>query len=233
MLTIIQNDPEVPLSNYADALACFGVPYRVVPAYRGDALPSALDCRAVVVLGGAIGVHDTQAYPFLNRVKACITACLQTETPYLGLCLGGQLLADLTGGQVVSNRWEEHGTLPIDLTAAGGASPLFHGIPTTFPTFQWHHDSFDLPTGGTLLASSSACSHQAFSLQGKAFGLQFHPEMVESVIVDWCRWAPDTSKETNRFLSEFTAKKTAYMTASWQILENFLRIAGVLPDNQA
>lgn len=233
MLTILQNDPEVPLGNYADALTCFGVPWHMVSAYRGDTIPSARDCSAVVVLGGAMSVHDTESYPFLQSVKACISQCLQTETPYLGLCLGGQLLADLAGGQVVSHRWEEQGVLPVDLTADGMVSPLFHGVATPFPTFQWHHDSFDLPIGGVLLASSPICRHQAFSLQGKAFGLQFHPEMVESVIADWCRWTPATAKNTDRFLSDFAAIKTAYMAASWKILENFLRIAGVLPEDQA
>ena len=233
MLTIIQNDPEVPLGNYAEALTAFGVPYRVLPAFSGAPLPAIADCSALMVLGGAMSVHETDKFPFLSGVKNLIRDALAQGTPYLGLCLGGQLLADAAGAMVACNRWEELGTLPVHLNRAGESSPLFAGVPSPFPTFQWHHDSFDLPNGALLLASSPACPHQAFSLGRTAFGLQFHPEMIPPVIADWCRWSPETGAASARILADFFEAQEAYLAAGWQILRNFLRLAGMVPGNQA
>ena len=233
MLHVIQNDPEVPLGNYAQALNAFGVNYRTVSAFAGESLPSVESCAGLVVLGGAMGVHETAKHPFLLEVKGLIRDCLAQDIPYLGLCLGGQLLAEVAGARVISNRWEESGTLPVHLTAEGEASPLFNGIPTPFFSFQWHHDSFDIPEGGTLLASSPACPHQAFSLGSTAFGLQFHPEMLDTVIDDWCRWEPATLAVADEMLKTFRAVQQEYLAASWQLLENFLVCGGILRGDQA
>jgi GMP synthase (glutamine-hydrolysing) len=234
MLIVIQNDPEVPLGNYAACLASLPVDYAVVNAAAGEPLPAAVDGTALLVLGGAMGVGDVAGFPFLLGVKELIRQCLQQGIPYLGLCLGGQLLAEVAGGRVVSNRWEELGTLPVQLTSEGERSPLFAGVPATFDTFQWHHDSFDLPPGAQLLASSAACPNQAFAVGSRAFGLQFHPEMLSGVIADWCRWAPQTTEAAEDILVAFDAVEVGYRAISWQILRNFLGLAGlVAPKNQA
>ncbi len=100
MLLIIQNDPEVPPGNFNDTIGELRVPCRIVHPYSGEALPPVGDISAAIVLGGAMGVHDTAKHPFLVGVKAFIRECVQTETPFLGVCLGGQLLADVLGGRV-------------------------------------------------------------------------------------------------------------------------------------
>jgi len=228
MLYVIQNDSEVPLGNYVACLASLQVDYTVVHAAAGEPLPALADCTALLVLGGAMGVSDVATYPFLRGVKELIRSCLLRGIPYLGLCLGGQLLAEVAGGRVVSNRWEELGMLPVQLTRKGEQSPLFAGIPTTFVTFQWHHDSFDLPPDAHLLASSSLCPHQAFAVGTRAFGLQFHPEMLQSVIVDWCRWTPETAEAADDLLAAFAAGETDYRMISWKVLENFLGLAGLV-----
>ena len=161
LLHIIQNDPEVPPGNLIDHLS---IPYVIHHPYRDGIIPEPEQISALIVLGGAMGAHDDARHPFLTDLKALIRAVATARIPYLGICLGGQLLAAALGAKVVSNRWEELGTMPVSLTPAGQEDLLFSGIAETFSTFQWHHDSFDIPAGGVLLASSAACCHQAFRM---------------------------------------------------------------------
>jgi len=223
MLHIIQNDPEVPPGNIAENLADQGIAFRLHQIYRGETLPSPADMTALIVLGGAMGANDDDRHPFLTPLKQLIQACLKQQTPYLGICLGGQLLATASGTPVVSCRWEELGTLQVNLTQTGEADPLFAGISSPFSTFQWHHDSFDLPDGARLLASPPACPHQAFRIGSNAWGLQFHPEVTEQIIRTWAAWDPATACRTDKLVADFKAAQNAYQHTAKRILHNFLQ----------
>jgi len=220
MLHIIQNDPEVPPGNIIDSLH---IPYIVHHPYRDGFLPEPEDISSLIVLGGAMGANDDLRHPFLRDLKALIRDVLAAGIPYLGVCLGGQLLAAALGAEVVSNRWEELGTLPVSLTEAGRADLLFGGVPEVFTTFQWHHDSFDIPADGLLLASSEACPHQAFRVGDCAWGLQFHPEVTEPIIRDWCAWAESTKVKEDELISLFSTEEEYYRAISGRMLENFLQ----------
>ncbi|MCE1225872.1 MAG: type 1 glutamine amidotransferase [Geobacteraceae bacterium] len=222
MLHIIQNDPEVPPGNLAENLADQRVAFRLLHAYRNEELPDPAEISALIVLGGAMGANDDDRFPFLSPLKQLIQSCLAHAIPYLGICLGGQLLAAAMGTQVVSCRWEELGTLQVTLTHKGEADPLFHGIPSPFNTFQWHHDSFDLPAGATLLASSPVCPHQAFRIGSNAWGLQFHPEVTEQIIRTWAAWDPATACRTEQLLADFQAAQSGYQQTAKRMLQNFL-----------
>ncbi|MDD2364812.1 MAG: type 1 glutamine amidotransferase [Desulfuromonadaceae bacterium] len=225
MLHVIQNDPEVPPGNILDSLK---VPYLIHHPYRVGALPDVSDISALIVLGGAMGANDDQRHPFLADLKNLIRSVVESSTPYLGICLGGQLLAAALGGDVVSNRWDELGTLEVSLTQEGVGDRLFSGIPDRFSTFQWHHDSFDIPTGGVLLASSAACSNQAFRVGERAWGLQFHPEVTEPIVRAWCAWDRTMQERTEEIVSAFSVEKVNYRKISRQLIENFLKVAGLL-----
>jgi len=135
------------------------------------------------------------------------------------------LLAAALGAQVVSSRWEELGSLPVTLTGAGREDLLFSGLPAEIDTFQWHHDSFDIPAGGVLLASSPACPHQAFRVGYCAWGTQFHPEVTESIIRDWCAWDPATAARLDDLLGDFYRIESRYRATARQMLTNFLAAA--------
>jgi len=220
MLHIIQNDPEVPPGNIIDSLH---IPYIVHHPYRDGFLPEPCDISSLIVLGGAMRANDDLPYPFLSNLKTLILRIVEAEIPYLGVCLGGQLLAAALGAKVVSHRWEELGMLPLSLTEAGKTDPLFGGIPAQFHTFQWHHDSFDIPDGGVLLAGSEACPHQAFRVGDCAWGLQFHPEVTESIIRDWCAWDESTKVKGDELVSLFSTEEEFYRAISRLMLENFCR----------
>jgi GMP synthase-like glutamine amidotransferase len=225
MLHIIQNDPEVPLGNMIDHLT---IPYIVYHPYRDGLLPKPEQIWALIVLGGAMGANDEQRHPFLSDLKNLIRNIVAARIPCLGICLGGQLLAVALGAKVASNRWEELGTLKVYLTEEGKSDPLFGGFQEEFTTFQWHHDSFDIPDGGVLLASSAACPHQAFRVGDFAWGLQFHPEVTESIIRDWCAWDLSTAARTEELVTAFSCEEENYRATARRFLENFLQSAGML-----
>ncbi len=226
MLHIIQNDPEVPPGSIADFLT---VPYLVHHPYRDGLLPQLKDVSALIVLGGAMGANDDSKHPFLIDLKELICQVVAAGIPYLGVCLGGQLLAAALGAKVVSNRWEEIGHFSASLTEEGKRDQLFKGILPEFLTFQWHHDSFDIPVGGVLLASSAACPHQAFLVGDTAWGVQFHPEVTEEIIRCWSAWGRSTSGRVEDLVAGFRAGAESYRVIVSLLLQNFLLAAKLLP----
>ena len=227
MLLIIQNDPEVPAGNFSRALTDLEIPCRTIHPYAGDAIPQAIEVSAAIVLGGAMGVHDTVKHPFLIGVRDFICECVRSQIPFMGICLGGQLLADLLGGRVTSRSpCAEKGTSMVTLTGAGDDDPLFSGIPHEFVSFQWHNDSFEIPVGATHLAFSADCPGQAFRFGPCAWGTQFHPEVERAIVDSWARWMDDTMHRAEEFLDTFVLSETAYLDISRRILGNFLRFSG-------
>ncbi len=226
MLYIIQNDPEVPPGLVTEELDRLGVKWAITHPYGGEALPDLAETEAIIVMGGAMGANDDHRHPFLTPLKGFIAHAVKQGIPYLGICLGGQLLAAAMGARVVSRRWEELGTLTVSLTAEGLRDRLFDGMDETFATLQWHNDSFDLPKGAILLASSQVCLHQAFRVGEQAWGLQFHPEVDEAIIRDWSAWDKDTAARTEELVAEHRKGEAEYRKVLQRMLENFIRTIG-------
>lgn len=130
----------------------------------------------LVVLGGPIGVYETEAYPFLTQEVSLIAERLKAGRPTLGICLGAQLIAAASGAQVYPSGVKEIGFAPVTLTPAGRNGPLRHldGL----PVLHWHGDTYDLPQGAIHLASTDLAAQQAFAIGSNILGLQFHPEVV-------------------------------------------------------
>ena len=219
MLHIIQNDPEVPPGRILDHIPH---PYEIHHPYHGERLPDITRISSLIVMGGAMGANDDHRHPFLTGLKQLIREVVTARIPYLGICLGGQLLAAALGATVASDRWEEQGTLQVSLTQDGTTDPLFRGIPNEFTTFQWHHDSFDLPEGAVLLATSEACPHQAFRVGASAWGLQFHPEVTEKILRDWCAWDSSSEEMVEAMAVSFSRCELSYNRVVRQLTHNFL-----------
>ena len=132
-------------------------------------------CDLLIVLGGPIGVYETDAYPWLVEETAAIGERLRVQKPTLGICLGAQLMAAALGAKVAPGPAKEIGYAPLSLTDEGRASPLaaLDGV----LALHWHGDAFDLPTSAKRLAFTDVCPNQAFSLGETALALQFHAEV--------------------------------------------------------
>jgi GMP synthase (glutamine-hydrolysing) len=141
------------------------------------------DSDVLVVLGGPIGVYEEEKYPFLRREVALISGRLGVLRPTLGICLGAQLMAKALGSKVAPGRAKEIGWAPVQLTAAGRASPLRHleGV----HVLHWHGDIFDLPPACESLACTIHCPSQAFRKGPNLLGVQFHVEPEPQRIEAW------------------------------------------------
>ncbi len=134
-----------------------GIALEVVALHQGALLPPPHRFQAVICLGGPMNVYEEEAYPFLAPENALIRQVVGDGVPFLGICLGGQLLAKALGGRVTRNGVREIGWHSIDLDQQGQRDPLFAGLPDRFTVFQWHGDTFSIPQGATRLAGSPAC----------------------------------------------------------------------------
>ena len=137
----------------------------------------------VIVLGGPIGVYDTDRYPFLAQERAAIAARLTLGKPTLGICLGAQLMAQALGAEVTSTGHAEIGYSLLTLTDQGRASVL--ASLESVPVLHWHGDQFDVPLGASRLAQTPGFPNQAFSIGSRILGLQFHMEAEHTQIERW------------------------------------------------
>jgi GMP synthase (glutamine-hydrolysing) len=142
----------------------------------------------LVVLGGPMGVYETAEYPFLQEELLLIKTRIDKGLPTLGICLGAQLIAAAMGARVYPGGVKEIGWAPVTITPDGQRSPLAalqqtQGIAPS--VLHWHGDTFDLPAGATLLASTETYRHQAFSVDSHVLALQFHLEVQVQDIGAW------------------------------------------------
>lgn len=224
MITIIQSDPQVPAGVFAAHLEQLGLPFRTIRIFAGDDLPHPAASRAVIVLGGNMGVNDEEQYPFLFPLKAFMRDVVEAGGFLLGICLGGQILADITGGQFTSGAHGEKGLCAVTLTAAAASDPLMFNLPGSFWAFQWHNDSFEPPPAACLLAVSSTCPGQAFRMHN-AWGVQFHPEVDLEIVSDWC----SRGVASQPLALAFAEVEPEHRAMARKLLDNFLVAAEIVP----
>jgi GMP synthase-like glutamine amidotransferase len=173
-----------PPAAFEDELRSRGLDLQRAELDEGDALPDWREFAGLIVMGGPMGAYEEGAHPWLVEEKAAIAAAARAGHPVWGVCLGAQLLAAALGADVYPGEEAEVGLLPVELAEAAYDDPVFSAAPPSFPTLQWHGDTFDLPPGATLLASSLAYRSQAFVYE-RAYGLQFHLEVSRELAEEW------------------------------------------------
>lgn len=165
--------------------------------YMGHSLPSINEFDWLIVMGGPMGVYDEIKFPWLTEEKRFIQKSIRSGKVVLGICLGAQLIADVLGAKVFKNEYHEIGWFPIERTIDTNKSILGDVFPKTLDVFHWHGDTFEIPRGAHLLASSEACRNQGFIIEDRVVGLQFHLETTRdsaALLIENCRNELDRSK---------------------------------------
>ena len=236
MILIIKHiDIEGP-GTLGDFLKAQGEPYFTVELGAGEKLPyDPRDYKAVVVLGGPMNVDEEEKYPFLKPENEFIQKVLKAEVPYMGICLGSQLLAKAAGAKVVKSPVKEIGWYQVELTVDGKNDPMFQGFRPKDPIYHWHGDMFHIPSNGKLLATAPGCPHQALKVGKNAYGLQFHVEVTDKSIREWYKeYIADLpgddltkSKQLGLLMKDYWKYKEKFDAQAQTLYQNFLRITNV------
>lgn len=185
-ILVFQHDPQEDLGIFAHVLGRHQLSLRYIRFFQDEMPPEDWeDVRALVILGGPMGAQEENQYPFLKWEKTIVRTALKQGIPILGICLGAQLIAAATGGEVYQGNFKEIGWYPISITIEGQMDSLLGYLPEKPTVFQWHGDGFDLPKGAQRLASSVYYDNQAFRIGRNVYGLQFHLEATPTMIERW------------------------------------------------
>lgn len=183
---IIHNFEKTALGNVGTALQEVGAQTDIRHPHLGDALPaSADDHDALIVLGGGQNARDDVNHPYFPALLDLIRDFERRDRAVLGICLGSQLMARAFDAENRIGGAREFGWHGVGLTDAGTTDAVLAGLPASFPIFQWHDDTFDLPARASRLASNDTAANQAFRIGRAAYGFQFHFEADQSLVRQW------------------------------------------------
>lgn len=181
---VLQHHPVENLGSIADALEGAALAWQYVRVADGQPVPADMKgAGGLVVMGGPMGVYQTDRYPWLRDEMRLIEDAIKSNLPVLGVCLGAQIVAAALGAKVERNpAGKEIGWHPIRLSDAAKDDRLLRGLPATLRPFHWHGDIFELPRGAVSLASSEKTPCQAFRHGERTYAFQFHFEVTRESV---------------------------------------------------
>lgn len=160
--------------------------------YEKHRLPRINQIDWLIVMGGPMSVNGTENHPWLGKEQDFIRRCVDADKTVLGICLGAQLVAKALGSEVYANGEQEIGWYPVQFrtprggNGASGIRKLFRNFPKEMTVLHWHGDTFDLPEGAGLFASSHGCDNQLFAIGERVVGIQFHfestPDSLQALV---------------------------------------------------
>ncbi|HJN59721.1 MAG TPA: type 1 glutamine amidotransferase [Alphaproteobacteria bacterium] len=221
---------------WRDFMRAGGVTWEAVELDAGEAIPPLDGYDALISMGGPMDVFDEAEHPWLAAEKAIIReAVAKRAMPFLGVCLGHQLLGEALGGRVTVMAEPEVGLMEVSLTPAGRADALFDGVGETLACLQWHGCEIgEMPAGGEILAASAGCPVQAIRAGRHAYGLQFHVEMTARTVAEWAAipaYAQSLESALGdgavaRLDADIAANLAAFNATARRIYENFISLIG-------
>ena len=167
-----------------------GVELTTIELDEGEKIPTdLLKFDAMFCMGGPMDTWMEKEHPWLvDEKKAIKEFVVNLQKPYLGFCLGCQLLGEAVGGRVVMSDPSEIGILDIDFLKSKNKDLLFSSFPDKIKSLQWHsYEVVDLEKKKdvTLIASSAVTKYQIFRYQKHAYGIQFHIEIKDTTVNEW------------------------------------------------
>ena len=186
-ILILQHEPNEGLGAWEPVFQT-GRTVTVKNLFAGEKVPQEedlLNFDGIVIMGGPMSANDGDRFPFIRDELAMIPQALELKIPLLGVCLGSQLIAKALGGKVRPGPQKEIGWYPLQLKQSASKDRLFGTLSAPVMMFQWHGETFELPSGAVHLATSDLYPHQAYRYTDRIYGLQFHCEMTDSMIRGW------------------------------------------------
>lgn len=185
-IAILQHAAFEGPARIADWLALRQLPATTHHLYAGDPLPRLEDFELLILLGGPMNIDEEQQHPWLAEEKRLLRDALAAGKRVLGICLGGQLLADALGARVGPMGQAEIGWWPLEKHADSRRSPLGRMLPQRLMALHWHSQAFALPEQAVALYGSACCRWQGFVWEERAVALQCHlestPESVAALL---------------------------------------------------
>jgi GMP synthase (glutamine-hydrolysing) len=186
---LIGHDPNETFGVAASTLSASGMNVLQHRATSDGALPAVDDVAGVIVFGGAMNVDMTDEHPYLAEERDFVRAAVGNGIPFLGICLGAQMLARALEGRVYPAGIRELGFNALRPTPEASDDPLLSVFADGDMVFHWHEDTFELPHGAVLLARGDDVHMQAFRMGEKAWGMQFHLEVDRPELELWLKAA--------------------------------------------
>jgi GMP synthase-like glutamine amidotransferase len=211
-----------------------GIGYDIVDLDKGETFPDPTNYAALVVLGGPDSANDQT--PKMTAELPAVRKAVDAGMPYLGICLGLQVLVRAMGGKVVKNRVAEIGFIDpdgqpfeVELTSDGQGDALFAGLSAALRVFHLHGETVELARGMTLLGTGRHCRNQVVRVGPRAYGLQCHFEFTAELLRACAREDPDLQPiGAETLLGQFDAFQAEYTRIGNQLLTNFLKLAGLI-----
>lgn len=172
---------------FRDFMDADGIGWDAVELDEGESIPDLSGYDAVISMGGPMDVWQEAEHPWLRQEKDAIReAVAERGMPFLGVCLGHQLLADALGGEVGPSNTPEVGMLDVELASDFRRHQFVRDLPESFKSLQWHSAEIKrLPENAAALMSSPLCAVQAMAVGDSAFSIQFHVETGPQTIDEW------------------------------------------------
>ncbi len=185
-VAVVENMKNTPLGALGIALEEAGAEIEWFRAWDGERLPKDVTAHdALVVLGGEQNARDDETHPYLPELAQLMRRFEEVDKAVLGICLGSQILARAYEAENLIGTAHEFGWKTVGITDDGKADPLLSDLADDFTIFEWHSDTFSLPTGAVRLATNTATKNQAFRIGRAAYGTQFHFEANAAVVEGW------------------------------------------------
>lgn len=231
-ILLVRNDPYESFGVAAPSLAKAGVDLVTANLPAGTELPPLDRVSAVVVFGGTVNVDQTDDHPYLASVRRYTREAIDRGVPYLGICLGSQILARALDVPVTRGLLREVGFEDVRATDEAKEDPLLSFLGDHEMVLHWHEDTHELPTGATLLATNDRVPVQAYRIDERAWGVQFHLE-VDATELDWWLDVADAEvdleavwgKSADRIRAEAREHMAAHEERGREIFRRFAGVA--------
>lgn len=199
---VVENDPVAPLDLVESWLTEAGLTVDVIKPHAGDVMPAQLpaEYQGLIVLGGRMGANDDEEFSWLTPQRSLMKDAIAQDFPFVGICLGAQMLATAVDGQSIRTPMPEAGLVQIGVNQNAQDDLLFGQLAgQVLPVVSWHQDYIvDLPDDAVILAANDACPVHAYRIGKNVYGMQFHPEASVQTVAKWAKPTDEVLQKMNR-----------------------------------